>query len=81
MAGTIALLSSKRGVYCLIVTALSYVLVLTGHLTGPDWADFIKWITGFLVAGHTASSLADRFKPPALPVAVALPTKPTPPAS
>lgn len=74
MKGTIGLLGSKRGVWCLFMALLSLVLVFTGYITGAQWIDFAKFITGFLVVGHTASSLADRMAKHPLPVATAQPS-------
>jgi hypothetical protein len=80
MTGWIRLFGSKRGVWCVLVLAMAFALVILGHLSGADWAALAKWVTGFLVAGHTASSLADKMQKPALPVATASAPDAKPPA-
>lgn len=57
--GTIGLLNSKRGVFCLLIVALAFALVLLKQLTGAQWVDFAKWIAGILVAGHTATGAVE----------------------
>ncbi len=71
MQGAKGILNSKRGVFGLFVVACATVLAAFHVITGADWSDMVKLVTGFVVAGHTVTSAVDSY--------VAKKTQPSPP--
>lgn len=67
MQGITDLLSSERGVFCIVIVVTAGVLAGLGTITGGDWLDFAKWITMTLVASKTVTGVAElvRKKPDA----------------
>jgi hypothetical protein len=61
MQGAKGIFNSKRGVFALFVVACATVLAAIHIITGADWSGMVKFITGFLIAGHTASSMMDSY--------------------
>lgn len=60
MRGARDLVASERGWFCLAVLVLATVLVLVKAITGDNWVALTMSIVGFLVAGKTASGIAER---------------------
>lgn len=73
MQGTIDLLKSERGVFCLLVLAAVTVLAFVGRITGDQWIEFVKYLVGALVASKTVTTAMDSWtaKQPQVPTAIA----------
>lgn len=79
MQGAKDLFGSERGVFCLIALVLSALLVVINKLSSEAWLDFMKLLTGMLVASKTVTSAIRTSRAPAsdnLPAARVV--KPTP---
>ena len=53
--GTVDLLNSERGAFCVAILVLGTVLVAMRILTGADWISLVKWIAITLVISKTAT--------------------------
>lgn len=59
MDGVKGILNSKRGAFALFIVACATVLAAIHILTGAEWKDMVKWIGGFVIVGHTATTAVD----------------------
>ncbi len=57
--GIADLLHSERGVFCLLALVCATVLVVLGVFTTEQWIDFVKYLTGFLVASKTITTAVE----------------------
>jgi len=51
-------LLSRKFIFSLLLTTLSFVLVLTGKLTSKEWTDFVMVVAGIYVSSNVASKFA-----------------------
>ena len=51
-------LLSRKFLFSLLLTTLSFVLVLTGKLTSKEWTDFVMIISGIYATSNVASKFA-----------------------
>jgi len=51
-------LLSRKFLLSLLLTVLSFVLVLTGKLTSKEWTDFVMVISGIYATSNVASKFA-----------------------
>jgi len=51
-------LLSRKFLFSLLLTVLSFVLVLTGKLTPKEWTDFVMIISGIYATSNVASKFA-----------------------
>jgi len=49
---------SRKFLFSLLLTILSFVLVLTGKLTPKEWADFVMMVAGIYATSNVASKFA-----------------------
>jgi hypothetical protein len=61
MKGFFDLLQSERGVFCILTLLSSLVLVVFGQMTIDQWIDFVKYLTGFLVASKTLTTAVETY--------------------
>lgn len=59
MQGAKGIFASKRATFALFVLICATVLASFKIITGADWLDLAKFVTGFVVAGHTLSGVTD----------------------
>lgn len=71
MQGFRDLVSSERGIFCVVVLFAATILVVLGKLTGDEWIDFMKYLVGFLVASKTVTTAVETYttKKPQIPTA------------
>jgi len=50
-------LLSRKFLFSLLLTTLSFVLVLTGKLTSKEWTDFVMVVAGIYVSSNVASKI------------------------
>ncbi len=55
-------LGGRKFVFCLLLTVLSFVLVLVKSLTPREWIDFVTIIGGIYVAGNVGTKLSESIK-------------------
>lgn len=55
-------LLSRKFLFCLLLTILSFVLVLTKSLTPKDWTDFVMVVGGIFIVGNVGAKIADGIK-------------------
>lgn len=69
--GAVDLLESERGVFCILSLVCATVLAVFGKLTIDQWLDFVKYLTGFLVASKTITTAVETVmtKKPQIPEA------------
>jgi len=48
-------LLSRKFLFSLLLTTLSFVLVLTGKLTSKEWTDFVMVVAGIYATSNVAS--------------------------
>lgn len=72
MNGAKGIWNSKRGVFALFVIFCATTLAALHIITGPDWTDMVKFVSGFVIAGHTLTSAVSSY---------VASKKPAPPAS
>jgi heme/copper-type cytochrome/quinol oxidase subunit 4 len=48
-------LFSRKFLFSLLLTVLSFVLVLTGKLTSKEWTDFVMVVAGIYVSSNVAT--------------------------
>jgi len=53
-------LLSRKFLFSLLLTILSFVLVLTGKLTSKEWTDFVMIISGIYATSNVASKFAQK---------------------
>jgi heme/copper-type cytochrome/quinol oxidase subunit 4 len=53
-------LLSRKFLFSLLLTTLSFVLVLTGKLTSKEWTDFVMVVAGIYVSGNVASKFVQK---------------------
>jgi hypothetical protein len=58
------LLGSERGVFCVLALIVASLMVATGKLTPEMWLDFMKYLTGALVASKTVTTAVQHMKKP-----------------
>jgi len=68
MQGAKDLLQSERGVFCVFTLLITGVLVLIGKLDASSWLDFIKWLTGVLVASKTVTTAVETYSTKKAPI-------------
>ena len=51
-------LLSRKFLFSLLLTVLSFVLVLTGKLTSKEWTDFVMVVAGIYATSNVASKFA-----------------------
>ena len=49
----------RKFLFCLLLTVLSFVLVLTKSITSKEWTDFIMVIGGLYILGNVGAKIAD----------------------
>ena len=59
MIGLKDLLSSERGVFCIMALGAATALVVLGKLSSDTWVDYTKYLTGFLVASKTVTTAVE----------------------
>ena len=50
----------RKFLFCLLLTVLSFVLVLTKALTPKEWTDFVMVVGGIYVLGNVGSKAVER---------------------
>ncbi len=63
MQGARDLMSSERGVFCIVVLIAATVLVALDKLSGTAWASLVTVVAGILVASKTATGIAEKATP------------------
>lgn len=58
------LLKSERGVFCILALMISAVMVAVGKMSADSWVDFMKYLTGVLVASKTVTTAVERYRRP-----------------
>lgn len=53
------LLGGRKFIYCLLVVAASFVLVLLGKLTPSDFTSFAQVMGGLYIVGNVANTVAN----------------------
>ena len=53
---------SRKFLFCLLLTILSFVLVLVGKLTPKEWTDFAMVVGSIYIVGNMGVRLADGIK-------------------
>jgi hypothetical protein len=76
MQGAKGILNSKRGVFALFVIACATVLAAIRVITGDAWVDMAKYVSGFIIAGHTATSAVEAWRAKQIPQATVVNDKP-----
>ena len=61
MQGAKDLLQSERGVFCTLALLITSGLVIVGKLDTSSWLDFVKWLTGVLVASKTVTTAVETY--------------------
>jgi len=51
-------LLSRKFLFSLLLTVLSFVLVLTGKLTSKEWTDFVMVVSGIYASSNVVSKFA-----------------------
>jgi hypothetical protein len=76
MQGAKGILNSKRGVFALFVIACATMLAIVHVITGDAWIGLAKYISGFVIAGHTATSAVEKWVGDKVPQATVVTDKP-----
>lgn len=63
------LLSSERGVFCIVALLCATVLAALQQITVDQWLDFAKWLSAFLIASKTVTTAVETYtlKKPQIP--------------
>jgi len=53
---------SRKFLFCLLLTILSFVLVLVGKLTPKEWTDFTMVVGSIYILGNSISKFSNGIK-------------------
>ena len=52
-------LGGRKFLFCLLLTVLSFVMVITKSLTPKEWTDFVMVVGGIYIIGNVGVRIAD----------------------